>query len=69
MIDLEKMSREHVPNTPRKRDAQGKPVNEPVQCCKDLQAWPCDTKKLIDMIKDMDNHPSPSPIKESVANV
>jgi hypothetical protein len=52
MIDLKLLTQEHVPNVPRTRDEKG-PVNEPVQCRKDLQVYPCDIKQLLDMIKEL----------------
>jgi hypothetical protein len=45
-----RLARQHTPNTPRTHDAQGRPVNEPVQCVQCLQAWPCDVRQLLDMI-------------------
>jgi FtsZ-binding cell division protein ZapB len=37
---------EHAPNTPRERNAKGQKVDEPVQCVKCLQAWPCEVEVL-----------------------
>ena len=45
-----RLARQHTPNTPRTHDADGKPVNEPVQCGHCLQAWPCDTRQLLDLV-------------------
>lgn len=36
----------HQPNTPRKRTADGRRVDEPVQCEQCLQAWPCEVANL-----------------------
>lgn len=37
---------EHAPNTPRVRNAKGQRVDEPVQCLRCLQAWPCEVELL-----------------------
>lgn len=44
----ERLAEEHRPNTPRTHDGQGKPISEPVQCRKCLQAWPCEVRQLLD---------------------
>lgn len=36
----------HQPNTPRERTADGRRVDEPVQCEQCLQAWPCEVAVL-----------------------
>lgn len=51
-IALER-AKQHGPNTPRERDANGKKVDEPVQCAKCLQFWPCDIHLLSSAYNDL----------------
>lgn len=37
---------DHAPNTPRTHNAKGQKVDEPVQCLRCLQAWPCEVEVL-----------------------
>jgi hypothetical protein len=50
---LYRMACEHVPNEPRKNDHQGRKVEEPVQCMKCLQTYPCDVKNLLDLLEEV----------------
>jgi hypothetical protein len=53
ILDAERMKelrQQHQPNVPRKYDGKGHKVDDPVQCRKDLQAWPCDIVNLLDRI-------------------
>lgn len=50
-LDLKRLDMQHQPNEPRTIDGQGRKVNEPPQCRHDLEAWPCEKRQLIDMIK------------------
>lgn len=43
----------HVPNTPRTHDGRGHKLEEPLQCVKCLQSWPCDVRQLLNVIDDM----------------
>lgn len=52
-LDLTTLRREHVANTPRQRDHKGRRVDEAPQCVKDLEAYPCTTKKLLDELADI----------------
>lgn len=36
----------HWPNQPRQRDGEGNKVDEPVQCVRCQQAWPCESYRL-----------------------
>lgn len=43
----------HLPNTPRTHDSAGREVHEPEQCRRCWQSYPCETRRLLGIITDL----------------